>query len=163
VAFFVDLWRKKGKVEGVTFEQLPGRSGFALDFEGNKVVAVKLDHVTAREIAGEARVEGVGAGGGASYKTGTVTGWLFVTNRHNPMIYNGLDKLLDLGSKVLTNASGSQVLPSSIIVSATSSVTAKCSHCGTALSPSHVGPCPACGKVGKSVSVGLNDSLSIQG
>lgn len=32
-----------------------------------------------------------------------------------------------------------------------STVTAKCQHCGSPLSPSHQGPCSVCGKVGKEV------------
>ncbi len=42
----------------------------------------------------------------------------------------------------------------------------KCSHCGIPLSVSHSGPCPKCGKEGRSINesivegVGLSDSLS---
>lgn len=46
-------------------------------------------------------------------------------------------------------------------MSSSSDVTAKCSHCGFPLSPSHVGPCPKCGKAGKSVFVNLVDSIAI--
>ena len=40
---------------------------------------------------------------------------------------------------------------------------AKCSHCGYPLSPTHVGPCPNCGKTGKTVTDRIVESLNIQG
>jgi hypothetical protein len=43
----------------------------------------------------------------------------------------------------------------------TSKVTAKCSHCGFPLSPSYIGPCPRCGKIGKTVMASLVESLNI--
>lgn len=40
--------------------------------------------------------------------------------------------------------------------------TAKCSHCGYPFSPTHVGPCPNCGKTGKTIAVSLAENLNIQ-
>ena len=45
--------------------------------------------------------------------------------------------------------------------------TAKCSHCGYPLSPAYVGPCPNCGKTGKTIAVHISaraivDTLNIQ-
>ncbi|MGA3406801.1 MAG: hypothetical protein ABSD49_13800 [Candidatus Bathyarchaeia archaeon] len=81
----MDWWpRKKGKVEGVTFEQLPGNAGFALDIEGNKILAVKLDREIVRELAGDANVGAGGAGGGVNSKTKAAMDWLLVTNPQNP-------------------------------------------------------------------------------
>ena len=42
-----------------------------------------------------------------------------------------------------------------------SDVTAECSNCGFPLSPTHSGPCPKCGKVGKRVTVRLVEDLKI--
>ena len=38
---------------------------------------------------------------------------------------------------------------------------ARCSHCGHRLSPSHQGPCPNCGKTGKTVEVAITEELNI--
>jgi capsular polysaccharide biosynthesis protein len=37
--------------------------------------------------------------------------------------------------------------------------TARCSHCGYPLSPTYVGPCPKCGKTGKSIAVHIVENL----
>jgi len=42
-----------------------------------------------------------------------------------------------------------------------SDVTAECLNCGFPLSPTHSGPCPRCGKVGKRVAVRIVDNLKI--
>lgn len=36
-----------------------------------------------------------------------------------------------------------------------------CKHCGKQLEPNHIGPCPFCGKVGKTVFVTLYEKVSI--
>jgi hypothetical protein len=43
-----------------------------------------------------------------------------------------------------------------------SEVTAQCSHCGLPLSPTHIGPCPRCGKVGKTIKVSLHERVRIR-
>ncbi len=39
----------------------------------------------------------------------------------------------------------------------------RCSHCDTALADDHTGPCPQCGKMGKTISVGLAEEVDIAG
>jgi predicted RNA-binding Zn-ribbon protein involved in translation (DUF1610 family) len=39
--------------------------------------------------------------------------------------------------------------------------TAHCAHCGAELSPSHVGPCPSCGKEGKNINVSIKETIKI--
>ncbi len=41
------------------------------------------------------------------------------------------------------------------------STTARCRHCGTELEPTHTDPCPNCGKIGKHVSVVVNETIHI--
>jgi hypothetical protein len=38
---------------------------------------------------------------------------------------------------------------------------ATCKWCGTSLSPTHLGPCPKCGKVGKNVVATAEDSFTL--
>jgi len=38
---------------------------------------------------------------------------------------------------------------------------AKCLHCGFPLPPNHVGRCPNCGKVGKAVSITINEVIRV--
>jgi hypothetical protein len=45
---------------------------------------------------------------------------------------------------------------------ASTEVTARCQHCGFELSPTHEGPCPNCGKVGKVVSARVFATIGIQ-
>jgi len=44
----------------------------------------------------------------------------------------------------------------------TTNVRAICKWCGINLSPSHIGPCPNCGKEGKNVSVVLNENIRLK-
>jgi hypothetical protein len=39
--------------------------------------------------------------------------------------------------------------------------TAKCSHCGHRLAPTHTGPCPNCGKTGKTIEIELVSEVNI--
>jgi predicted RNA-binding Zn-ribbon protein involved in translation (DUF1610 family) len=41
-------------------------------------------------------------------------------------------------------------------------VKAKCQHCGSELDPSHIGPCPSCGKTGKEVIVTVNSTVRLK-
>lgn len=155
------MWkRKKGKVEGVTYEEL-GNAGFALDVEGRKYVALKLERMRERDISGQAKVDAAGAGGGARYASVSDTSWLLIADKRNPMVYDGLGRLLELSSHALTNASGTQVMPTNILFSTSSSVTAKCTSCGTTLSSDHLGSCPNCGKEGRSISVNVGDAVNL--
>jgi len=41
------------------------------------------------------------------------------------------------------------------------STTAQCQHCGMELEPTHIDPCPNCGKQGKNVQVVLNEIVHL--
>jgi hypothetical protein len=41
--------------------------------------------------------------------------------------------------------------------------TARCSHCGISLPVSHEGPCPECGKTGKTIATVLQGTLTTRG
>jgi hypothetical protein len=156
-------WRKKEKVEGVKVERLPGDSGYVLDVEGQKVVAVKLPTAVAREVAGQAGADLYkGVEGSAKYVAETEQNWLLVTNMHNPLLRE-YDKLTLLAAQGLTIASGSQIPQSNILVSGGTSVTATCAKCGSVLSPSHTGPCPTCGQEGKAFSLKIDESVNLSG
>ena len=43
----------------------------------------------------------------------------------------------------------------------TASRDTKCSHCGEPLANSHTGPCPKCGKVGKTISVSITEDVVV--
>ncbi len=45
----------------------------------------------------------------------------------------------------------------------TNTITYKCKWCGESLSPSHKGPCPKCGKVGKKIYVTLHGKITFKG
>lgn len=155
------MWKKKGKVEDVTYEEL-GNAGFALDIGGRKYVAMKLERMTARDIAGQAKVDTSGGGVGGRYASVSDTSWLLIADKQNPMVYDGLGRLLELSSNALTNASGSQVQPTNILFSTSSSVTTSCKYCGTTLSSDHVGRCPKCGKEGRLISVSLSEAVDVR-
>lgn len=40
-------------------------------------------------------------------------------------------------------------------------MTARCKHCGRFISETHSGPCPACGKTGKTITVDVCDSVKV--
>jgi hypothetical protein len=155
-------WRKQ-KVEGVTFQHLEGKAGFVLDIQGQKVVAMKLPATVAKEVAGQGAITPVGPAAGVRYESQTDQKWLIVTNMQNPLLQD-YDSFVLLTAKGLANASGSSVEATSLVpvVSGTTTVTASCIHCGNPLPPSHIGPCPKCGKEGKRVIAQLRQDACIK-
>lgn len=154
-------WRKKEKVEGVTVEPIAGKSGYIMDIEGQKVVAVKLPSTVVKEVAGQAGVDlPKSLEGSAKFATETEQKWLLVTNMQNPLLRE-YDRLTLLASQGLTTASGAAVPRSNIVLSGGTGITAKCAHCGASLSPSHTGPCPSCGKEGKAISLQIGEPVSL--
>jgi len=152
--------RKKEKVEGVTFEPLEGKAGFVLDIQGQKIAAMKLPGTVAREIAGEATAGATSADVKAKYGSEVDQKWLIVTNMQNPLLQD-YDRFALLTAQGLTNASGAQVPVNNLVVSTGSSVTAKCDHCGKEVSPNLIGPCPFCGKEGKSVNLKFGEPMRL--
>jgi hypothetical protein len=153
--------RKKEKVEGVTFQPLEDKAGFVLDIEGQKIAAMRLPGMVAREIAGEVGAGATSADVKAKYGSEIDQKWLIVTNMQNPLLQD-YDRFALLTSQGLTTASGAQVPRSNLVVSTGSSVTAKCNNCGKEVSPNLIGPCPFCGKEGKSISLKLGEPVGIK-
>jgi hypothetical protein len=118
------MWRKKEekKVEGVTVEPIPGNGGYIMDIEGKKAIAVKLPGTTIRQIAGQAGAgPTTGVEAAASYAGGIDNKWLVFTNMENPRIeeYNNF---IVLASQGLTNASGSPVSQSNIVLTGSGAI-----------------------------------------
>lgn len=114
--------KKEEKVEGVTVEKIEGDSGYIIDIEGQKAVAVKLPGTVARQIAGQVGVgaaQGVGVSAGGA--TDTDQSWLVVTNMQNPTLQE-YNRLTLLASQGLSNASGNQVPQSRIVLTGSTQI-----------------------------------------
>jgi len=99
-----------------TFKPLGNDSGFLLDIEGRKVIALKLPGDVAKEVAGQRSVtRGVLAKLAKLWRSAEPENWLIVANMQNGSL-NDSETFASLVAESLSKANGATVPASELII-----------------------------------------------
>jgi hypothetical protein len=117
-----------------TFKPLDSNTGFLLDLNGHKAVAMKLSNGVAKEITGHSTSTGVLARLKAVFGGAPGDQWLILTNSQNPLLKD-YDSFSALVAKQLTTAIGTEVPTKKLIISGSIPITKTEQRMGPAVGP----------------------------